>query len=190
MKKTTLIFVSLLVLLSLTACQSKDSQDLSLEIGKLQKEIDLLKAELEVVKKERDKLKAENEESVNKDNQVEEEVLVKVVDKIKIAKDTNNRVFNDRVNFHMSITNNLKKDIKEIQGVLDIKTMSKVSILRFECDLAGDPIKAGETFINKDTLLEINQYISSDIRLYKTEHADLNYTYKINKIIFTDGTTK
>lgn len=189
MKRVIIICLSLLILLGLPACQKDNSQDLSLEVDSLQKEIDLLKSELEKVKKERDRLKLESQESENGDDEIDK-VLIEVVNKINKSKDTDRGIFNDRINFHISITNNLEKDIKEIQGVLDIKTMSNVSILRFDCDLTGDPIKPGERFINKDTLLEINQYISSDIRLYKTEHGDLNYTYKINKIIFTDGSVQ
>lgn len=190
MKKIIIICVSLLLFI-LPACQSNNTEDLFLEVENLQNEIDLLKAELEEVTKERDKLKAENEGLENNGSHIDKEgVLVEVVNKINKPKDESNWVFDDRVNFHISITNNSNKDIKKIEGVLDIKSISEVSILRFDCDLTGDPIKSGETFINKDTLLKINKYVSQDLKVYNTDHDDLIYTYKINKIIFTDESDK
>lgn len=191
MKKTILICMSLLILLTLPGCQSDNTEDLSLQVENLQKENDLLKSELKTVTRERDKLKAEKEAREKDTNDINEElVLIEVINKINKPKDVDNWILDDRVNFHVSITNNYKKDIKKIQGVLDVKNMSGVSILRFDCDFAGHTIKSGERFINKDTVLKINEYINEDMRLYRTNHEDLNYTYTINQIIFTDGTTE
>lgn len=187
MKRIIIVCVSLLVLLTLVGCQSNNTEELSLEIENLQKENDLLKSELKDVMEERDKLKAEMEDSkTNINGGNEEEVLVEIVNKINKPKDVDNWILDDRVNFHISITNNTKKDIREIQGVLDVKNMSGVSILRDDIDLTGNIIKSGETFINKDTSIKINEYKNEDLRLYRADHDDLSYTYRINKIIYTD----
>ena len=191
MKKNILICVSLLILFLLPGCQSDNSEDLSLKLEALEKENNLLKSELKEMTKERDKLKAEKEELEKSTNEIsEEEVLIEVVDKINMPKDIDKWILDDRVNFHISIRNNSKKDIREIEGVLDVRNESAISILRMDCNLGGHIIKAGEKFVNKDTFLKINEYKNEDTRLYKADHADLNYTYTIKKIIYTDGTSE
>lgn len=186
MKRFTIVCVSLFILLTSAGCQSSNVEELSLEIENLKKENDLLKSELKEAIDERDKLIEEIEGSKAVPSGKEEEVLVEVVDKINKPKDVDNWILDDRVNFHISISNNSKKDIREIQGVLDIKNTSGVSILRTELELSGEIIKVGETFINKDTFIKINEYKNQDLRLYRAEHDDLRYTYKINKIIYTE----
>lgn len=193
MRKITLICISLLILFILPGCEEGSTEDLTLEIEKLKEENELLKTELEEVTKERDALMEEKEytEDGSTEKEVEaEELVVEVINKVNISKSTSDRLFNDRVNFHIKITNNFKKDIQEIQGVLDIKDSYGVGIIRFKGNLKGEPIEAGSTVINKDTMLSINEYISEDLKVYRTDHEDLDYTYKINKIIFTDGTSK
>lgn len=191
MRKIIVIFISLLILFILPGCEKNNEDDLSSQLENLQKENELLKSELEKVTRERDKLKAEKEELEDNINDTNEElVLVEVIDKMNKPKDVDNWILDDSVVFHISITNNYKKDIKEIQGVLDIKNTSGVNILRLDTDFTGHIIKSGERFINKDTVLKINQYINEDKRLYNSNHGDLNYTYTINQIIFSDGTTE
>lgn len=193
MKKIILICISLLILFILPGCEEGSTEDLTLEIEKLKEENELLKTELEEVTKERDALMEEKEytEDGSTEKEVEaEELVVEVINKVNISKSTSDRLFNDRVNFHIKITNNFKKDIQEIQGVLDIKDSYGVGIIRFKANLKGEPIETGSTVINKDTMLSINEYISEDLKVYRTDHEDLDYTYKINKIIFTDGTSK
>lgn len=191
MRKIIVIFISLLILFILPGCEKNNEDDLSSQLENLEKENELLKSELEKVTRERDKLKAEKEELEDNINDTNEElVLVEVIDKINKPKDVDNWILDDSVVFHISITNNYKKDIKEIQGVLDIKNNSGVNILRLDTDFTGHTIKSGERFINKDTVLKINQYINEDKRLYNSNHGDLNYTYTIKQIIFSDGTTE
>lgn len=191
MRKIIVIFISLLILFILPGCEKNNEDDLSSQLENLEKENELLKSELEKVTRERDKLKAEKEELEDNINDTNEElVLVEVIDKINKPKDVDNWILDDSVVFHISITNNYKKDIREIQGVLDIKNTSGVNILRLDTDFTGHIIKSGERFINKDTVLKINQYINEDKRLYNSNHGDLNYTYTIKQIIFSDGTTE
>lgn len=191
MKKIIIICVLLLILFTLLGCQGDSTEELSLQVKKLQDEIKLLEIELKEVKRERDRLKAEIVEQEDNSNDVNKELLIiEVVDKINRPKDVDNWILDNSVNFHISITNNYKKDIREIRGELNIKTTAGVSILRFDCDLRGHIISSGETFTNKDTVFKINEYVNEDMRLYRTDHDDLKYTYKINEIIFTDGTTE
>ena len=195
--KRSIIYILLITLLTLTGCQGSTSGDLSDKVDKLQNEINLLKSELEEVKKEKNEMQSEKEyaesqlEEIKEEEELkEDEVLVQVVNKTNIAKDTNNWIFSDSVNFHISIVNNSEKDIKGIQGLVDVQDMFGVSILKVACDLTGNTIKSGETFINKEMSLEINQFMDDHIKVYTTDFDDLNMIYTIKQIMFTDGTTK
>ena len=88
-------------------------------------------------------------------------------------KDTNNWVFSSHSTYHISITNNTDKVIKGIQGVLDTQDMFGVSILKASCDLTGYEIQPGETYIDKDMSLEINEFMSDHTKIYNTDFKDL-----------------
>lgn len=62
------------------------------------------------------------------------------------------------------------------------------NIIKVQCDLTGDTIKTGETFINKDMSMEINPYIDTNLKLYTTDFDDLIFDYIITKVMYTDGT--
>lgn len=189
MKKKLLLVLLILLSVFMVACQS-DQADLSKQVAELE-------SELEAVKKEKDqaiqdkniaesKLKAIEEQKELK----EEEVVVKVIDKSNVPKDTDKWIFSDYVAFEIGITNNSDKDIKGIQGEIDIKDMFDVSFLTISCDLTGDTIVAGETSINNEMSLEINEFMNPHNKLYVSEYDDLIFEYKISKILFTDGTIK
>lgn len=195
--KRSILYILLLTVLILTGCQAGASEGLSEKVDKLQNEVNVLKSELEQVKKEKNKIQSEKEyaesqlEEIKEEEELkEDEVLVQVVNKTNVPRDSNNWIFSDSVSLHISIVNNSEKDIKGIQGSIDIQDMFGVTILKMGCDLTGNIINSGETFINKEMSFEINEYMDDHLKFYTTDFDDLNMIYTINQIMFTDGTTK
>lgn len=198
MRKILCIFLAIIMCMSFVACDySKDVNSLNSQIVQLQKEKEelanennSLKEQLNSAIAERDALRLDKEEKENATTVSDEDVTIVVVDKVNTPKDTNNWVFSSHSTFHISITNNTDKVIKGIQGVLDTQDMFGVSILKASCDLTGYEIQPGETYIDKDMSLEINEFMSDHTKLYNTDFKDLKFDYEVNTIMFTDGTSK
>lgn len=191
----TLLIVSNIILI--TACNGKDVDSLQESIDTLQQDIKSLQTELNTVKQERDKYKADYTKVQNelnemvKDKEIQEgDVTVVVVDKVNLPQNIEEGRFSNRSSFHFSITNNTNKDIKGIQGTLDIQDMFGKSIMEISCDLVGNTIKPEETIINKNLGLEINEFMNDHVKVYTTEYSDLKFIYNVNKIMFADGTLK
>ena len=183
-----LIYVILLVLIAtllFTGCSSNQ-----VTVAELQKQVDTLTDEKNKAVAEKEALKIELEE-IKKAKTVESgDVTIVVVDKVNTPKDTNQWRFSSYSTFHISITNNTEKDIKGIQGVLDVQDMFGVSIMKSQCDLTGNVIKAHATIINKDLSLEINEFMDTHTKVYSADYDDLKFVYEVQQIMFTDGTTK
>ncbi|WDV46318.1 hypothetical protein PV797_01155 [Clostridiaceae bacterium M8S5] len=190
MKKKLLVVLLILGVISLTACQGGNVEE-------LKKSEKALQVELDKVKKERDKYKADyisvqkQLDEITKQKKVEEnDVTVVVVDKVNIAQNISKGIYSDRSEFHISITNNTDKDIKGIQGVIDIQDLFGVSIKKFNCDLVGKVIKPKETIINKNLGFDINEFMDDHVKVFTNKFDDLKFVYTVNKIVFTDGTIK
>lgn len=198
MRKILCIFLAIIMCMSFVACDySKDVNSLNSQIEQLLKEKEelanensSLKEQLNSAIAERDALRLDKEEKENATTVSDEDVTIVVVDKVNTPKDTNNWVFSSHSTYHISITNNTDKVIKGIQGVLDTQDMFGVSILKASCDLTGYEIQPGETYIDKDMSLEINEFMSDHTKIYNTDFKDLKFDYEVNTIMFTDGTSK
>jgi hypothetical protein len=204
MKRFIYCALAILLTLALTACQKNNSAELEQQISSLQKEKDSLTNELAAVKTEksqaqterdsaiaeRDNIKQQMEDSVKEKEVQASDVSVTFVDKVNHAKNKDNYEFSDRVNFHINIKNNTAKDIKGIQGVVDIQDLFGVTILSVNCDLVGDTIKPNQSILNKDLGMDINEFMDDHVKLYTTDYKDLKFVYTTKKIVFTDGTVK
>ncbi len=192
------IITILLAIMVLSACSNtQDSIALQSKVSEKDKIISDLQKELETAQNERDKALADYSDiksqldKTKKESEVQQgDVTVNVTDKINIPKNINNSIYSNNVNFHFSIKNNTDKDIKGIQGVLDIQDLFGVSILKMNCDLVGNTIKPNETVVNEDLGFDINQFMNDHVKVYTTDYSDLKFSYTINKIVFADGTIK
>ncbi len=165
-------------------------QDASKKIDSLEQKVVELQRERDAALSEKLELELLIGELLEERRLEENDVTVAVIDKVNTPKNTDKWIFSSYSTFHFSITNHTEKDIKGIQGVLDIQDMFGETILRVKCDLTSDVVKAGETVMNKDLSLEINEFINDDVKVYNTEYENLIFIYDINQILFTDGTSK
>lgn len=189
-KRVYLLIFLLLLVLSLSACSS-DSQ----KIKELEAQVSSLQAQLSEESVQSSSSQPSNTDSLLSESsasqaEVNPDVTIVVVNKTNIPKNINAGLFSDQARLHISITNNTDKDIKGIQGVLDIQDMFGKSFLKSQCDLVGHTILPNETYLNEDLALEINQFMDDHMKLYNTDFSDLKFEYTVETIMFTDGTTK
>lgn len=48
-------------------------------------------------------------------------------------------------------------------------------------------IAVGETAVYDDLSLEINELIDEDVEIYLTDFSDMQFSYKITSVVYTDG---
>lgn len=181
-----------------TKATNQSTDELLEQIDNLQAEIESLKNELTVVKQERDDLKSAsqtgNSEATTKNKREKQEkqseVIVEVIDKINIPRDTDKWRFSERVEFELQVINHTDKEIKGIQGTLEIKDMFNVNIMTIGCDITGQKIKPHDTIIQSGLGFEINQYLDDQLQVYLTDFEDLIFEYTATQIVFADGTSK
>lgn len=146
------------------------------------------KIELSAEQSEKDTLQTDMDKQ-KVDKKVNDDVTVMFSDMKSLPKDLDNGKYSETVEFEITVTNNLEKDIKGIQGIVNVKDMFDVSIIMIQCDLT-DTVKAGETIVTDSLGMEINQFKDDHMKLYTSDYDDLIFEYKVNKIVFTDGTSK
>ncbi len=118
----------------------------------------------------------------------EKYVKVFVTDKTNTPMNINNWIFSDYVNFTFELTNNSEKTIKGIEGFLTIKDLFEKEILTCGCDFTGINIQPSATITVDNLSYECNQFLDEDRKLFKTDYEDLKFEYKIESIVYTDGT--
>ena len=118
------------------------------------------------------------------------DVVVRLIGKEDVEKDSSKWIFNSYSNLKFEITNNTDKDIQGIEGKLKIMDLFGKEILTAGCDFTGHTIPAGETVVNDDLSFEINEFINEHMKLYTTAYEDLKSEYTVTQIVFTDGTVK
>ncbi len=114
---------------------------------------------------------------------------IKVADKTVTHKDSSKWIFSNYVNFVFEVTNNSDKDIKGIEGTLNISDLFGKDIISMGCDFTGKTIKVGETITFKDLSFECNEFMDKHMKLFNTAYSDLQFSYDIKSIVYTDGST-
>lgn len=114
---------------------------------------------------------------------------VVVTDKTITPKNTSNWIFSNYVNFVFDITNNGDKAIKGIEGILTTSDLFGKEILRNGCDFTGQTIEPGKTVTIKGLSLECNEFNDEHMKVFNTDFADLQFSYEITNIVYTDGST-
>lgn len=114
---------------------------------------------------------------------------VVVTDKTVTPKNTSNWIFSNYVNLVFDITNNGDKAIKGIEGILTTSDLFGKEILRNGCDFTGHTIEPGKTVTIKGLSLECNEFNDEHMKVFNTAFADLQFSYEITNIVYTDGST-
>ena len=167
--------------------------------GELEAQNQELKSQVESLSAVKESLEGEKEslssELASAKEQKEAEiqdgdVVVRLIGKEDVEKDSSKWIFNSYSNLKFKITNNTDKDIQGIEGKLKIMDLFGKEILTAGCDFTGHTIPAGETVVNDDLSFEINEFINEHMKLYTTAYEDLKSEYTVTQIVFTDGTVK
>ena len=119
----------------------------------------------------------------------EQYAKVEVVGKTVTPQDAYNSIYYYYVNNVFDITNNSDKPIKGIEGELTVNDLFDKKILLIKCDFTGQIIQPGETYRKTGLSYKCNEFESNDMKYYNTDFSDLKFKYKINQIVYEDGTT-
>ncbi len=180
MKKLLLI---ILIILGTTACVKQEEFDnLKKENETLKEQLAQTTAENETLKKDLITYKAafEEKEKIEKFNN---EIAVKVVSKISKNGNYGTKI----IELKAGVTNNSAKDIKGVQGVLQIKDMFGEDIKGAKLDFTGTTIKPGKTHF-ETVGFEANPFMTQDMKIFNEKFEDLIFEYTTLKVIFIDGT--
>ncbi len=108
--------------------------------------------------------------------------------KTNTPKDINNWIFYNYVDLNFELTNNSEKTIKGIEGFLIVKDLFEKEILTCGCDFTGINIQPSATETVDNLSYECNDFLDADNKFYSTAYEDLIFEYKIESIVYTDGT--
>ncbi len=117
----------------------------------------------------------------------EKEIIVTVIEKNNIPKNTIEGRYSDRVEFAFTVKNLTEKSIKGIQGTLTVKDLFDDKIISIGCDFTGKQIPANGTTTYKDIGIDINQFMDNHTKLYNEKFEDLKFTYEIENIVYSDS---
>lgn len=131
-----------------------------------------------------------NNGSTGTDSTQGHKVTVVVTDKKNQAVDVMAGIYSPRAVFVFDVTNNSEKEIKGIEGVLTIKDLFGKEIMSANLDFTGQTVAVNETATFDTMYIEINQFLDHHVKVYNTAYADLQFEYKINSIVYADGTTE
>lgn len=145
-----------------------------------------LKAEYEIT----DIVYAGSSDNTGSASAEDQKVAVVVTDKKNQPIDVNAGRLSPRVLFLFDVTNNSEKAIKGIEGVLTIKDLFGEEIMSANLDFTGQTVAVNETVTFDSMSIEINQFLDHHVKIYNTAYADLKFEYKVNSIVYEDGTTE
>ncbi len=175
------LFFVLVSLFSGCSTESEEVEALQKEVERLSRENDELKAQLEIG----DRIVGEvsSVESNVLDNQ-NTDVVVEAVG-MKITEGS----FSKFVEIQLSVENHKEKEIRGIEGVLEIDDMFGKNIMSLGWDIAEQPIEPGASYIQTGYGFDVNQFMDSHSKVVNTSFEDLIFTYTIKQILFTDGSS-
>lgn len=117
------------------------------------------------------------------------EVAVTVTDKTNIPENYDSGQYSDRVEFTFDVENLTDKDIKGVQGTLQVLDLFDTEILSIGTDFTGETIPANSSVTIKDLGLDINQFMDTHLKLYNEAYEDLKFQYSVTHVVFADAKT-
>lgn len=115
------------------------------------------------------------------------EVVVTVTNKTNITEDMEAGQYSDRVEFTFNVENMTDKDIKGVQGTLQILDLFDSEILSLSCDFTGKTIPANNAATITDLGMDINQFMDTHLKLYNEAYEDLKFQYSVSEVVFSDA---
>jgi outer membrane murein-binding lipoprotein Lpp len=199
--------LSILIILSMVlfvGCTSADAStynteisDLKSQVSDLEEQVTDLTNELKTANKtsadfESKNIRLQYKVDTYETNSVvqENDVAILVLDKENYDVNYDAGRYSPFVSFTFDVKNNTDKDIKGVQGSLNIQDMFGVKILDLGLDFTDDIIPVGSSITVDGIGLEINEFMDEHMKLYNTDFESLLFEYNANMILFTDGTNK
>lgn len=204
MKKYIALFLTLLLVLGMTACAQRstaggdgmgdDSQfSLSESITNLESENAALQSEIDRLIRENDNLQ-NRLAAYEKAEQAEQEAITVQEGDVTVLMTGKSERYDKyeqpNIDFVFVITNNTDKEIKGIQGTCTFNDLFGKEIMRMNCDFVGETIAPGGSITVTDMYMDCNQFMDDHMKLFNTALDDLNFEYTVKMIVFTDGTSK
>ncbi|WP_336783415.1 hypothetical protein [Paenibacillus illinoisensis] len=149
-----------------------------------------LKIEEEEKKRQEEITRKQEEAEKEKQAQLkllDESIKVGLIKKNVTYKDTDKWIFSDSINMTLDLSNNSDMAVKGFQGIITFKDMfgNEIKSLNVKYD---NVIKAGDS-TSYDGSVEVNQFMDEDIELRDTPLEKITVEFKMDQIIFDDGTT-
>ena len=196
-----IFLIGSIVMLAVSGCGN--SKELASANESLTAQVESLNAEKESMSEALDKAQKEKDSSENKLKAIQEsialveaeskvqenDVTVKMIEKDSIPKDSSKWIFSNSCPMTFEVINNTDKDIQGVQGDLKVMDLFGSEILTAGCDFLGENIPAGGSIVS-ELSYEVNEFVSTDMKLFNTDFKDLKTEYTITKIVFADGTEK
>lgn len=133
---------------------------------------------------ELEKGKSTTVENLDNEGSIFKEISVEVTDKINHKGD-----FSNFAEIVVTIKNDSQKEIRGLEGEIEILDMFNKQIMDSKWEYTEKPIKPGTSYVQKGKGMEVNEFISEQVKIYKTEYKDLIFKININHVLFTDGTS-
>lgn len=114
-------------------------------------------------------------------------IVVKVINKRNLNVNTALGRYSPRVDFDFRISNFTGKDVRGVQGTLEVKDMFGKKIKSLKCDFVKDIIPVSKYIQVYDIGMDINRFIDSDVKLFNETYNNLIFTYTVTKIAYYDG---
>lgn len=114
------------------------------------------------------------------------EVMVVVTGKESLDKNYSAGRYSLRCEFSFDVTNNTDRDIKGVQGTLNCMDLFGEPIQSIGCDFTGKTIPAGETVKFSELGIDINEFVSEDLKLFNEEYEDLKFSYDVSDVVYAD----
>ncbi|WP_433709019.1 hypothetical protein [Paenibacillus illinoisensis] len=146
---------------------------------------------VEEEKKRQEEIKRKQEEA-EKEKQAQlkllnESITVGLIKKSVTYADSDKWIFSDIINMTLDLNNTSDKVVKGFQGVITFEDMfgNEIKSLNVKYD---NPIEAGSS-TSYDGSFEVNQFMDEDNELRDTPLEKITVDFKMDQIIFDEGTT-
>lgn len=113
-------------------------------------------------------------------------IIFTVEDKINYERDTSAWRFFPFVELVCKVENMTDRDIKGVEGTLNINDLFGKQIISINWDIMGEDIPAKGSITQKDYGIEINEFVDNEMKLYNTDYDDLKFEYIVKQIIYVD----
>lgn len=175
MKKTIVLLVAMLMLLSLISCNLGNNTTITNPSDQSTNQTN-----------ETTQNNSKNTNQSNSENSNEQNISVNVTGKTSLPVDYDKNRYSQRVEFSFMVSNKTSKAVKGIKGILTIKDLFGSKIISFNCDFTGKTIASNQSVSFEGIGIDINQFMDNHLKLYNENYSDMNYEYEITDVVYSN----